>query len=1081
MVNIREEEKLHVRYLLIYYFLQGVGLALFSTVANSLFLSSFSAEELPVAYIVSAIAMLVFGKIYEYVEHKYWSYKRAFLLIIMAASVLVIYLFSAVHITALWLPFACFIWYRVIFNVCDLEFWGLSSQIFDTRQAKRLFGLISAGEAPAKLIGYFSASLLVPTIGLFNLLLISCSAFFAGFFVLRKLLRLQGAHNAHHEVGHNHGHNHGAHQGKKQSILLQLFGSTFIIALGLLYITGSITLTVVDFSFLTEVEEKFHSATELARFFGLTFGIGNAIILLFKLFFSGRAISYLGLKGALLSLPIYVLLVGIVIAASGAIKEMEYPLMVFFVILFIGAELFKSILYEPIFLTLSQPLSVQLRQKAHLVIRGFVDPLGLGLTGLALFGILKYTEHINLYKADFAILGLTVVWIVAVFMTYRKYMGTLHTAISGRFMENKEIDFKNSAARQIIKSKLESSVPEEVIYAYEILSKNDEEFFNNALGGLLRHKAAEVREYALKRLPPATVFTDTALLQAMATSDPNQHIRELATVKYCSHYDDEFTGEYQRLLENDDLKLRYASIKGLMESGNLEAIMTAGGKLNELLQSDNSELHITAASLIGDMKFKNYYKPLLRFFESDNLRLKKTALEAAGKLTNIQLLPHLFELLQEKKLKKDVIVALSHYKDVAITYLAENKQFLARNPFSIVKLCTHIGTQNAASYLLTFVLPTAEAELLDECLKGLYHLEHRHLVPDKLVLEQKMQEQAELIFMLAYHFDKKTLNKPIVAEAFNSELKNARLRLLYLLSLQYDRKTFRQIIAALSKGAKYKNANALEMLDNILESVHQQKILPVFENVDIKATREHLSKYHTMPTDAHEGLEWLFTKKNQQFLEWTYAVMLFSCYDQVPVAILNEYKEHPKRIFRELAGMALDNLQKGKKAHDKDSNTLAMSSHQHSHQDSLMEIEKVLVLKSVSMFAETSESILSGISEIMREQRVDKGSIVFKEGELGDCLYIIYDGLISIHNEVQEYARMGKREIFGELALLDPEPRSATATTLSDTLLLRIDKEDFDELIENQPEIAHGILSILSKRIRNQNNLIRDLKNKSLV
>ena len=146
--------------------------------------------------------------------------------------------------------------------------------------------------------------------------------------------------------------------------------------------------------------------------------------------------------------------------------------------------------------------------------------------------------------------------------------------------------------------------------------------------------------------------------------------------------------------------------------------------------------------------------------------------------------------------------------------------------------------------------------------------------------------------------------------------------------------------------------------------------------------------------------------------------------------------------------------------------------------DSLLEIEKILVLKSVPMFAETPESVLSGISEIMREQRMDAGEVIFSEGELGDCLYIIYDGLVSIQNGGQELAKLGSREIFGELAMLDPEPRSATAVTLNESLLFRIDKDDFDDLVDTRPEIAHGILSILAKRIRNQNKVIRELKTK---
>ena len=350
MVNVRKEEALHVRYLLIYYFLQGVGLALFFTVANALFLSRFSAEELPVAYISAAVAMLLAGKGYDYIEHKYSMYKRAYLLIIMAVSVLSFYI-GASFISALWLPFSFFIWYRVIYNICDLEFWGLSSQIFDTRQAKRLFGLISAGEVPARLIGYFSVALLVPVIGLLNLLLISCVAFFLSFFILRRLLH---KHHAGGDPHHSHGHpTHEHDHGKPAETLIRFFHSHFILILGILYVVGAVTLTLADFSFLSEVEEKFHTATDLAKFFSLVFGIGNAIIFVAKLFFSGRVVSRIGVKWSLLSLPLFIVLICLTIAFVGRKEEAEYPLMMFFVVLVIGGDLFKAIFYEPLFLTLT--------------------------------------------------------------------------------------------------------------------------------------------------------------------------------------------------------------------------------------------------------------------------------------------------------------------------------------------------------------------------------------------------------------------------------------------------------------------------------------------------------------------------------------------------------------------------------------------------------------------------------------------------------------------------------------------------------------------------------------------------------
>ena len=75
-----------------------------------------------------------------------------------------------------------------------------------------------------------------------------------------------------------------------------------------------------------------------------------------------------------------------------------------------------------------------------------------------------------------------------------------------------------------------------------------------------------------------------------------------------------------------------------------------------------------------------------------------------------------------------------------------------------------------------------------------------------------------------------------------------------------------------------------------------------------------------------------------------------------------------------------------------------------------------------------------------------------------------------------EFVVLKNRDFFGELALLDPEPRSASATAKTDTLLLRVDQEPFFELMSERSEVGLGILKTLCQRLRNQNKTITNLK-----
>ena len=135
----------------------------------------------------------------------------------------------------------------------------------------------------------------------------------------------------------------------------------------------------------------------------------------------------------------------------------------------------------------------------------------------------------------------------------------------------------------------------------------------------------------------------------------------------------------------------------------------------------------------------------------------------------------------------------------------------------------------------------------------------------------------------------------------------------------------------------------------------------------------------------------------------------------------------------------------------------------------LLLLEKVLLLKSLSIFNETPETILSELAPLMKEEQLESDSIIFEENDPGNCMYIILSGKISIRKGGQELAVLKENEVFGELSLLDNEPRSASAIAKTDCMLYKIDHEPFYELLDTRPEIARGFIKILCNRLRQLN------------
>lgn len=151
------------------------------------------------------------------------------------------------------------------------------------------------------------------------------------------------------------------------------------------------------------------------------------------------------------------------------------------------------------------------------------------------------------------------------------------------------------------------------------------------------------------------------------------------------------------------------------------------------------------------------------------------------------------------------------------------------------------------------------------------------------------------------------------------------------------------------------------------------------------------------------------------------------------------------------------------------------------HQESkMLLVEKVLFLKSVSLFEYSPEYILAEIADIVKEQEVHTGETIFKSGDIGDSMYIIMKGSVNIHKDDKSLTNLHENDFFGELSLLDTETRSASATAMSHCHLMKIDQADLYELMESRMEVTRAIIKILCKRLRRQNEMsIRSASNQN--
>ena len=138
------------------------------------------------------------------------------------------------------------------------------------------------------------------------------------------------------------------------------------------------------------------------------------------------------------------------------------------------------------------------------------------------------------------------------------------------------------------------------------------------------------------------------------------------------------------------------------------------------------------------------------------------------------------------------------------------------------------------------------------------------------------------------------------------------------------------------------------------------------------------------------------------------------------------------------------------------------------------------VLAKAGLFQGIAEEAAEAVAASLAYADYGRGETVFAEGEQGDTLYIVLDGKVKIGRRATDgrenmLSVMGPSDMFGELSLFDPGPRTATATVVTDARLASLAHSSLRPWITDRPEIAEQLLRVLARRLRRTNDALADL------
>jgi CRP/FNR family transcriptional regulator, cyclic AMP receptor protein len=138
------------------------------------------------------------------------------------------------------------------------------------------------------------------------------------------------------------------------------------------------------------------------------------------------------------------------------------------------------------------------------------------------------------------------------------------------------------------------------------------------------------------------------------------------------------------------------------------------------------------------------------------------------------------------------------------------------------------------------------------------------------------------------------------------------------------------------------------------------------------------------------------------------------------------------------------------------------------------------VLRRTPLFATLDQDAAQSLRASMNEIELARGDLLFHEGDPGDSLYVVLRGKIKLGRTSGDgrenlVAVLGPGEMFGELSLFDPGPRSAGATALVDSTLLGLSSDELTPWLASRPDVARALLRAIARRLRRTNDSMSDL------
>ena len=830
-LDLRPGEGLPVLLTFLYLATVVAAFLLAKPIRNSLFLRQYGPYAVVYVYVAVPLVLSLFVPAYTRVAARFGSRTVAIGTLLFFSANVVLFWIAFKFAPFRLLPGIFYVWVNCFAVIAPVQAWSFANSLFDTRQARRLFGLFGSSASLGAIAGGVLATFLVgPVGGTVNMLLVLAVLILTSAGIVATasvLLRRPG----------------GARRTRPApppfaETIREIARSPYLrLIAGLLFVAAVVTQWA-GFQLNIVANERFgDDVDELLRFFGSFNFLLGSVSFIVQVLLARRLLRQFGVAVTILVLPLALMFGNILVVLIPG----------FVTVLLINAldqglrfSVDKAT-YELLYLPIAPAQRLRFKGAIDILVNRVADAVGGVLFGVATRGFLMIPGLGLHLRGTAAInIALLAVWTAIAWRLRVEYVRTIQDSIHRHRLDSEQTsaDVLEKSAAAVLMAKLRATDPSEVRYALELLEVQQTRSWHPALRDLLSHPEADVRRRAVSLLAAAGDREIAAQADALLR-DPDIGVRTEAILYLSRELGVDPLQQIQELGDFEDFSIRAGMVAFLASPGHtrnieaaraiLEAMVTAEGPGGARERAEAARL----IALVPDA-FLDLLAVLLR---DKDVGVARQAIRSARVIARDELIPALIDALGEPQLADEAADALARLGPAVVPALETHLHDVS-TPLEIRReiptVLVRVGTRESQQVLVDSVLQ-GDATLRHRIISSLNKV--RAARPD-VRLDANVLELL-LAAEIAGHYRSYQVLGPLrsqlknddpVLEAMRHSMEQELERIFRLMALLLPLTGLHDAYVGVRSENPIVRANALEFLDNVLKPELRQLLVPLLDS-----------------------------------------------------------------------------------------------------------------------------------------------------------------------------------------------------------------------------------------------------------